>query len=71
MKQLAIETEIIKAFRKASDEFVSGELLANSIGVSRAAVWKHINALRKKGYEIEAVPKMGYKLMCMPDILLA
>jgi BirA family biotin operon repressor/biotin-[acetyl-CoA-carboxylase] ligase len=40
----------------------SGEQLAGRLGVSRAAVWKGIERLRRKGIEIEAMPRRGYRL---------
>lgn len=49
--------------------FASGERLSRVLGVSRAAVWKHISALRKAGYSVEAVPSRGYRLVSFPDIL--
>ncbi|MXV61176.1 biotin--[acetyl-CoA-carboxylase] ligase [Natronorubrum sp. JWXQ-INN-674] len=44
-----------------SDGAVSGPKLAESLDVSRAAVWKHIDALRDAGFEIESGPN-GYEL---------
>jgi len=41
---------------------VPGAALAASLGVSRAAVWKRIEALRAAGVEIEAIPGRGYAL---------
>ncbi|MDF2987584.1 MAG: birA, biotin-(acetyl-CoA-carboxylase) ligase [Eubacterium sp.] len=49
--------------------YLSGEELSNSLGVSRTAVWKHINELRKEGYIIESSSKKGYKLIALPDIV--
>ncbi len=54
---------------KEKQEYISGEDLSNSLGVSRTAVWKHINELRKEGYNIESSPRIGYRLMELPDIL--
>ena len=31
----------------------SGETLSEQLGVSRAQIWKHINQLRKRGYQID------------------
>lgn len=45
-----------------SGEWVSGEEIASRLGVSRAAVWKRIEGLRTKGYEIDACTKKGYRL---------
>ena len=52
-----------------SGEWVSGEEMAKRLAISRAAVWKQIQALRKKGYEISASTGKGYKLAKMPDLL--
>jgi len=52
-------------------KLVSGVELAKALGVSRAAVWKHINQLRRVGYEIDTVPFAGYKLVSRPDLLLS
>lgn len=56
------EVEIIKLLRAGGD-FTSGQRLSASLGVSRTAVWKHIKALRKMGYAIEASPSKGYRLL--------
>src|SRR5438445_10840018 len=41
------------------------------MGVSRAAVWARIEELRKLGYDIEASPHLGYRLLNSPDVLHA
>lgn len=46
---------------------VSGEGLAADLGVSRAAVAKHVAALRSLGYAIESEPGRGYRLLAAPD----
>ena len=43
-------------------EYVSGEVISRELGVSRAAVWKKINALKDEGFEIESGGKRGYRL---------
>ncbi len=42
---------------------VSGQQLADKLGISRSAVWKYIKALEKEGFRISAVPNVGYKLI--------
>lgn len=42
--------------------YVSGQQLCEQFGVSRTAVWKAIEQLRKEGYQIAAVPRKGYLL---------
>ncbi len=41
---------------------VSGDELAHAHGLTRAAIWKRVNALREAGLEIEASPGRGYRL---------
>ena len=62
---------ILTALREAGDSPVSGEDLAQRLGVSRAAVWSHIQELRSLGYEISASPHQGYRLLNTPDLLHA
>lgn len=51
--------------------FVSGEELAGSLNLSRAAVSKAMKALRQEGYAIEAITNRGYRLSGECDILSA
>lgn len=60
---------ILRLFREAGTNFVSGALISRELQVSRTAVWKHINGLRDAGYVIEAVPSRGYHLLSTPNIL--
>ena len=48
---------------------LSGDALAREAGITRAAVWKRIRALRAAGVEIEARPGRGYALARTPDLL--
>jgi BirA family transcriptional regulator, biotin operon repressor / biotin---[acetyl-CoA-carboxylase] ligase len=41
---------------------LSGETISNELGVTRSAVWKHINELRMMGYDISSSQKEGYRL---------
>lgn len=65
-----MRNKIINIFFKQGNEFVSGEELSKQLGVSRAAIWKHIKVLREEGYNIESVNKKGYRLLEKPDDLL-
>lgn len=62
--------KVIKAILDSGKEFVSGEELSKELGISRTAVWKHINALKEEGYSIESVNKKGYRLLDSPNDLL-
>lgn len=63
-----MEKLIIERLREQK-EYVSGQALSEILGVSRTAVWKHINDLRKEGYQIVSSSKKGYKLVSSPDVL--
>jgi BirA family biotin operon repressor/biotin-[acetyl-CoA-carboxylase] ligase len=62
---------ILLALREKTGETLSGEALSVELGVSRAQVWKHVGALRKRGYQIEGEPGGGYRLGELPDRLYA
>ncbi len=44
-------------------EFISGEKISQALGCSRTAVWKHIEELRKSGYELDSAPRKGYRII--------
>ena len=44
---------VYRMLKEGEGNFISGESLASSLGISRAAVWKAVSALQEKGYEIE------------------
>jgi len=62
--------EEILRLLKGADGYISGERIARELGVSRAAVWKHIAILRKEGFSIHSQPKLGYSLTFSPDKLM-
>jgi BirA family transcriptional regulator, biotin operon repressor / biotin---[acetyl-CoA-carboxylase] ligase len=55
---------------KKNEGHLSGEALAAKFKMSRQALSKHICKLEEQGYEIVAVPHLGYKLTALPDKLL-
>ncbi len=71
----AIETsneEMILSFlAEGGDEFISGSVLSDKLGLSRTAVWKHVEQLRRLGYRIDAQAARGYRLVEVPDRLTA
>ena len=56
-----MKTEIISLLRQRGT-YVSGQELCERFGVSRTAVWKAVEQLKKDGYKIEAVKNRGYLL---------
>ena len=66
-----MRSQILNLLKQSGNDFLSGEDLAERLNVSRTAIWKHINALRDSGYDIESVPRSGYRLINSPDLLSA
>ena len=61
--------EIYKLLHTSPEPYISGEELSRRLGISRAAVWKAIDSLRRDGYVIEARSGLGYRLTASPDTL--
>jgi len=68
---MSLDAQILTALRSADDGAVSGAELSQKLGVSRAAIWARIEDLRSLGYDIEASPHHGYRLLSAPDALHA
>jgi BirA family biotin operon repressor/biotin-[acetyl-CoA-carboxylase] ligase len=60
---------ILQELKKRKGAFVSGEKLGQLLNISRAAVWKYINELRKEGYDIDSSSRKGYKYVSSGDII--
>ena len=61
--------EKVLTLLREQEGYLSGEELSRELGLSRAAVWKAVEALRKDGYSIEARTGLGYRLTAAPDAL--
>ena len=64
------DAKILRELYAVGDTGISGAALANRLGVSRAAIWARIEELRRAGFDIEASPHAGYRLMATPDRLI-
>lgn len=53
---------VLKALYDKKGDYISGEELAAILGVSRTAIWKHINQIKLDGYNIETAKK-GYRIL--------
>lgn len=54
---------------KDNEGFISGEKISDEFNMTRAGIWKYINMLKEDGYNIESIPRKGYRLIHSPDIL--
>ena len=62
---MAVSTRqaLLQALSAAGGSYVSGQQLAETLGVSRAAVHKAAAALTAQGYALEAASRRGYRLL--------
>lgn len=68
---MSVKAQVLAALDGAQGRYLSGQELAEGLGVSRTAVWKAISALRADGYPIDAVTNRGYALRRGTDVLNA
>lgn len=66
---MTTKEKLLALLEDSKGTFFSGEEIARTLQVSRAAVWKAVNALREDGYTIDAVTNKGYRLSPDSDIL--
>lgn len=55
---------------REANEYVSGESIAMKLDMSRAAVWKSVENLRREDFYIESASSKGYRIVELPDKLL-
>ena len=53
---------LLQALSAAKGAYISGQQLAEALGVSRAAVHKAAQALSAQGYALDSAPRRGYRL---------
>lgn len=61
--------KVLSLLEQNKGDYISGAGMAETFGVSRNSVWKAINDLKNKGYEIESVSNRGYRLTGNNDII--
>ena len=63
--------KILELFEQNKGTYFSGAQIAETLHVSRTAVWKAVESLREEGYALEAAPGRGYALSPDTDIVSA
>lgn len=66
---MATKERVLSFLEEHKGNDISGAVIAASLGVSRASVWKAVETLRSEGYPIDAASKKGYRLANRSDIL--
>lgn len=64
-----LQSQVLSILKERKNTFVSGEIIAEKLSVSRTAVMKAVNSLKENGYAITSVPRLGHRLEQVPDIL--
>jgi len=67
---MTIKEQLLLHLKDNMDAWISGESLSRQLGVSRAAIWKQARNLKEEGYIIQSLPKKGYRLCEISDLLL-
>ena len=65
------EHVILRELLAREPNWVSGSVLAAKLGVTRVAVWQHMEKLRAAGFTFESRSARGYRLAARPATLYA
>lgn len=68
---MSTKSQILEIFNEHPAEYISGQELADILGLSRNSVWKAIKKLQEEGFAIESKASTGYRLVQKGDVLSA
>lgn len=66
---MTTKEKLASLLEKSDGDFISGKVIADSLGITRSAIWKNIRLLEDEGYTIEAVRNRGYRLTGTNDAI--
>ena len=66
---MSTKQDVLRLLYSTVDRPLSGQDIAEQLNISRTAVWKAIQQLKKDGYEITSSTKVGYQLSRQTDLL--
>lgn len=58
---MSTKSQVLTLLMKQTPEFISGEEMAQQLSLSRTAIWKAINELKKEGHIISSSRNKGYR----------
>ena len=61
--------KVLKMLKDAGGDYISGEKIAQKLGVTRCSVWKAVLQLKKEGNMIYSVTNKGYSLSFSPELI--
>ncbi len=68
---MSTKIKVLETLRDKSPAYISGQELADELGISRNSVWKAIKRLQDDGFKIDTKASTGYRLVESADILSA
>ena len=68
---MSLKDNILEELENNTNIYISGQALAEKFGVSRNAVWKAMNQIKKDGCKVASVNNKGYRLLSKNDVLSA
>ena len=66
---MSVKQEMIQLLEQNRGKVLSGQEMADQLGVTRAAIWKAIRVLQEEGYHLGIVKNKGYYLEEHSDVL--
>ncbi|MBQ4650753.1 MAG: biotin--[Firmicutes bacterium] len=66
---MSTRLSLLEILNKNKSTYISGQELADQLGISRNSVWKAIKKLQEQGYQIDSRPATGYRLVSSGDVL--
>ena len=68
---MSTKNDVLSVLERDRDRYISGQELAETLKISRTAVWKAVKCLEDDGHKILAINNKGYKLEVCSDLLSA
>ena len=66
---MSTKEQVLKYLQENKEDYVSGGFLSEELGVSRNAIWKAINSIKKDGIMIDAISNKGYRIVSSVDVI--
>ncbi len=67
---MGIKSDVLHFLMERSGEFISGEVMAERLSVSRMSICKAVQSLERDGYAVESSKRLGYRVIS-DDVLSA
>ncbi len=66
---MSTKSQVLYFLNENLNRWVSGQELADRLGLSRNSVWKAVQKLQEQGYPVKSLPRKGYRMTKASDIL--